>query len=69
MLELSKDECLELEKRVTAKVHAAFPSESGNATWRLYEAIAQTASRTTIMTIREYEKMQAEKQSSQPNQQ
>ena len=68
-LELSKDECLELEKRVAAKLHAAFPSGSDDAKQRLYEVMAQMASRATIMTVREYEKMQAERQSCQSDQQ
>ena len=56
MLELTKEECLELEKRVAEKLHASLPDE-GNAAQGLYEILSQMASRATIMTIREYERM------------
>lgn len=67
MLELSKDECLALEKRVASKLHAAFPNDTDDATQRLFEVMSQMASRAAIATIREYERMQAEKQAPQPD--
>lgn len=62
MLELTKEECLELEKRVTEKIHQSFPEETQDGNQRLYEIICRMASRATIMTIREYERLQAAKQ-------
>lgn len=55
MLELTKEECLELERRVTEQVHQA--SESEGAKPDLYEVICRVAARATVMTIREYERM------------
>ncbi len=65
MLELTKEECLELEERVAQKVHSSFPDSCDDNTQKLYEVICRMASRATITTIREYEKMQVEKQNLQ----
>ena len=65
MLELTKEECLELEKRVAQKVHSSFPDSPDDGQQKLYEVISHMASRATIVTIREYEKMKAEKQNLQ----
>lgn len=56
MLELTKEECLELEKRVAEKLHSSFPDEGG-ASQKMYEVLSRMASRAAIMTIREYERM------------
>ncbi len=56
MLELSKEECLELERRVAEKLHSALP-EGDSALQRMYEVLSKMASRAAIMTIREYERM------------
>lgn len=59
MLELTKEECLELEDRVTSKMYSAL--QKGDKDPSFYETILRVASRATITTIREYERMQAEK--------
>lgn len=64
MQELSKKECLELEQRVADKMNSAFSDEITDTNKRLYETLIRLASRATIMTIREYEKMQVENQES-----
>lgn len=65
MLELTKEECMDLEKRVAQKIHSSFPDASDDGQQKLFEVICRMASRAAITTIREYEKMQAEKQTNQ----
>lgn len=55
MIELTEAECLELEKKVSEKFSNSDDSGSG----KLGAVIARVASRATILTIREYEKMKA----------
>lgn len=65
MLELTKEECMELERRVVEKLHSALP-DSDSSMQRLYETISHMASRAAIMTIREYERLQVEKKNQPP---
>lgn len=65
MLELTKEECLELEERVAKKIHSSFPDSNDDSKQKLYEIVSRMASRATIITIREYEKMKSEKQNLQ----
>lgn len=60
MIELSQDECTELEQRTVARLHKIFTDPSGNV--EVAGLIAQIAARATIITIRKYEKMKAEPQ-------
>ena len=62
MLELSKEQCIELEKRVYEKLCSNI-DESGPA--QLYATITKAAIMATITTIREYEKMKADSAASQ----
>lgn len=54
MLELTKEECMELEKRVHEKLCRNL-DDSGSAS--LYSTISKVAILATISTIREYERM------------
>lgn len=59
MLELTEAECLELEKRVSEK----FSGSDDEPVGKLSAVIAKIAIAATISTIREYERMKAQKQS------
>ena len=59
VLELTEAECLELEKRVSKKFSGTDDEPAG----KLGAAIAKIAIAATISTIREYERMKAQKQS------
>lgn len=60
MLELTKEQCLELEERVREKLKGSFTGPNPE----IQEAIAQMAVTAVIATIREYEKMKDQKKSS-----
>lgn len=62
MLELTHEECRELERRVGKNF--GFPKSAGTEE-SLSSVVARVATRATISTIREYEKMLAEKQARQ----
>lgn len=53
MLELTKEQCIELEKRVREKLKGAFDGPNPD----VQEAIAQMAVTAVIATMREYERM------------
>lgn len=57
MLELTKEECMELEKRVHDKLCSNL-DDSGFAS--LYSTISKVAILATISTIREYERMKCD---------
>ncbi|WP_294856393.1 hypothetical protein [uncultured Oscillibacter sp.] len=61
MLELTHEECFELERRVTEKIHQENQSKSEKPD--LYEMIFKVATRATIATIREYERMKNDEKS------
>ena len=54
MLELTQEQCLELEQKVHHKLCGSI-DDSGIS--RLYAVIMQAAIRATIITLREYEKL------------
>lgn len=56
---------MELEERVDQKIHSSFPDSNDDGKQKLYEVVSRMASRATIITIREYEKMKCEKQNLQ----
>lgn len=62
MLELTHEECRELERRVAKSM--VFLTSAGTED-SLASVVARVATRATISTIREYEKMLAEKQARQ----
>ena len=62
MLELTKEQCLELEKRVRENLKGSFDGPYPE----LQEAIAQMAVTAVITTMREYEKMKLENQKTSP---
>ena len=53
MIELTKDQCIELEKLVREKLKGAFDGPKPD----VQEAIAQMAVTAVIATMREYERM------------
>ena len=53
MLELPKEQCLDLEKRVIEKLKGSFDGPNPD----VQEAIAQMAVTAVIATMREYERM------------
>lgn len=56
MLELTREECLELQKRVVDKM---YPADSDK---EISRSMALIAAKATIATIREYERMKLQKQ-------
>lgn len=62
MVELTKEQCLELEKRALEKLGAK--SDASGAS-KLYSTLASVAVRATIVTLQEYEKMKADAAASQ----
>lgn len=58
MLELTKEQCLDLEKRVIEKLKGSFDGPNPE----IQEAVAQMAVVAVIATMREYERMNLENQ-------
>lgn len=61
MLELTHDQCKELQKRTEEKIREMF---SDNPKTELARVIAELAVISTICTIREYERMQQQNEES-----
>lgn len=57
MLELTTEQCKELEARVTAKLEKMYPEDTAG----LVQTICKIAIPVAICTIREYEQMKEEK--------